>query len=168
MCVQKQMKNNNGFTLIELIIVILIMSLFAIGTITGYRLLFNGNAKQASKEIINTLDLVQMENMTKNSVYSMTITQNSEREFYLNIICDGTTISSEALKLQNGNVTYETSDDETITITGSDKLEIIFRKDTGGVKENSSNQIITRIGVKGSGKTEFIRLITATGKHFIE
>lgn len=162
------MKNDHGFTLIELIVVILIMSLFVVGTITGYRLLFHGNAKQASKKIINTLDLVQMENMTKNSVYSMTITQNSEREFFLNIIRDGTTISSEIIKLKNGNITYETADDETVTISGSDKLEIFFRKDTGGVKENSSNQIITRIGVKGSGNTVFIRLITTTGKHFIE
>lgn len=162
------MKNNNGFTLIELIVVILIVSLLGMGTITGIGMLSNGNTKKTAQMIINALDLVQMENMTKKSVYLMTITQNGEGVYYLNVLCDGAILSSEKLKLKNGTISYQTADSEAITVNTSNKLEIVFRKDTGGIKLNSSNQIITRISVTGGGNTIDIRLATATGKHFIE
>jgi len=162
------MRNNRGFALIELIIVAFIMALLTAGVSIGYGILTNSKCRLASKKIANALELVRIENMTKKSTYSMTITQSIDGEYDLNILCDGEIISSEKLKLKSGCIRYETSDNKTIKVNGSDKLEITFRKDTGAVKENSSKQLITGIRVEGEKNSIIIRLATATGKLFFE
>lgn len=162
------MRNDRGFTVLELVIVIVIMSLLAVGAITGYSILTNGDTRKAANAIINSLDLIQIENMAKASDYRITISQDSNGDYYLNTLCDETIISSERLKLKNGSISYETLDKRTISVTGSNKLELAFRKDTGGVKENGSGQIITAIIISGADNSMTIRLITTTGKHFIE
>lgn len=161
------MRNNHGFAMIELIAVIFIISLLVVGVTLGYGSIRRSNARMATKKITNALELIRIENMTKSSVYSMTITQSNDKDYYLNILCDGEIISSEKFKF-NGNISYETADNERIMVSVSDELEIIFRKDTGGVKENSRKQVVTGIRIEEENNTLIIRLVTATGKTFIE
>lgn len=162
------MNDNRGLTFIELVIVIIIMSLLTVGAVTGYGILNNADTGKAANAIINALDIVQIENMAKGSDYRVTVTCDSEGNYYLNTICDESIVSTEKLKLKNGSISYEILDKSTVSVTDSNKLELAFRKDTGGVKENSSKQIVTAIFVSGKDKSMTIRLITATGKHFIE
>jgi prepilin-type N-terminal cleavage/methylation domain-containing protein len=167
------MKNNRGFTLIELIIVMLIMMILAIGSIAGYNLINVGSAFRAAERINSVLSSVQMDNMTRIKNYTMEIKQDSEGDFILSVYYENDSGSkeyelSEDLNLKNGRVIFENNAGETITVA-AEVLEVSFRKDTGGVKAyNTNGDIITRIGITSAGSTSYIRLVTATGKHFIE
>lgn len=167
------MKDNRGFTLIELIVVMLIMAIVAAGSMAGYNLLYMGSARHACESIVTALDAVQMENMTKAELYFLEIAKDAATgKYILRVISqdasgDRREVSEETLKLKNGLITYEAGG-VSHTVDASAKLEVGFRKDSGGVRKNSYDEIIIRIGVASNGTTGYIRLVTATGKHFIE
>ncbi|MHB8131023.1 MAG: prepilin-type N-terminal cleavage/methylation domain-containing protein [Mobilitalea sp.] len=177
----KSMNNDRGFTLIELIIVILIMALLGVGSMTGFNLLNTSSAEKTADRIKAVLDYIQMENMTKTKAYTMKI-ENIADDYKLSIISTntaGTEVieSTEILELDNGTIIFENNIDlvqilvSSVPVAGwqvADKLVVGFRKDTGGVKEYATDHYVTRIGFIASGRTYYLRIVTATGKHYIE
>lgn len=177
----KSMNNDRGFTLIELIVVILIMAILGVGSMAGYNLLNTSTAEKTADRIIAVLDYIQMENMTKSKAYTMKIEKIAD-DYRLNIISTnsaGTEVikSTEILELDNGNIIFENNVDlvqilvSSVPVSGwqvADKLVIGFRKDTGGVKEYATDHYVTRIGFTASSRTYYLRIVTATGKHYIE
>lgn len=169
------MKDNRGFSLIELIVVMLIMAILAVGSMAGYNLLNAGSAKHAAERVVSLLSSVQMDNMTKSKVYSLKISMNpANGDYEVRVISSNASgpqeESKEVLDLKNGEITFENNliPAESFTISPSVTLNISFRKDTGGVKEYEAGKTVTRIKITSAGSTCYIRLIPATGKHFIE
>ena len=174
------MKNNQGVTLIELIIVIAIAGILAGGSIFGARMLGIGSAKRYVNRINSMLDYVQMENMTKNKTHYLIIRE--ENGSYIMEVKAGSQatspiISREELKLVRGEITYQKKNDGTTFLVSSTpvpgrdistKLEVCFQKDTGGIALNTQNEIITRVEVTSAGSSYTIYLVEATGKHYID
>lgn len=175
------MKDDHGFTLIELIIVMVIMGIVVIGSMTGYNMLGSADARNAARRINTMLSLVQMENMTKNEEYYLLINEDVNGDYYLNVkTVSGTgTQSQEKLDLKNGEIIFQNSGDTTEYLLSysapaggrawsNEMLEVCFRKDTGVYKNNSFGMIVSNIKVSAAGRTYSIKLVTATGKHYIE
>lgn len=178
------MKDNRGFTLIELIIVMVIMGIVAIGSMVGYNMLNTGSAQRTVERISSMLDYVQLENMTKSKPFYLVIKINSEGDY---IICVDTfdvsnvrkTIMSEKLELKKGGeITFQNTGVATeyliseVPVAGrniSDKLEVCFSNDTGGfIPIPPATEIVSKIGVSASGRSYSIWLVKVTGKHYIE
>ncbi len=174
------MKNNQGVTLIELIVVMAIAGILAGGSIVGVRMLGVGSAKRNVNRINSMLDYVQLENMTKSKTHYLVIREDDGS--YIMEVRAGAQetspiISKEELKLVRGEITYYDKIEEKTYLVSSNpvpgreispKLEICFQKDTGGIAMNTHNEIITRIGVTSGGSSYSIYLVEATGKHYID
>jgi len=168
------MKDNRGFTLIELIVVMVIMGIIAIGSMVGYNMLGSGSAQSTAQRISSMLDYVQLENMTKNKTYIMAISQNNVGNYILSVEEESSpnniVISREKLELKNGEITFRYSGEITenlISFNPAVRLEVSFDKSTGGFKQ-ISGKTITKIGLSASGRSYSILLVEVTGKHYIE
>lgn len=172
------MKDNRGFTLIEFIVVVLIIAVLSTGTILSANVLGLGSAKSTVERISTLLDYVQVENMTKNKPYFLIIEENSDK-YYARVYKDTEVISSEKLELTRGELsclidTGIVSTEYLISSTsvaGRDtisRLRICFFKETGGINEYDGSHAVEQITVSAAGSTYSIRLVAATGKHYIE
>lgn len=170
-------KNNQGVTLVELIVVILIMGILAGTAMIGMKSIDAGNAQSTVNRVSALLDYVQVENMSKDKTYYLVI-EKSGSSYIAKVQYDqsGTRkdVLTEKLKLKDGAVTYYTNAGAAETAYTVDDiavpsvtLEISYNKGSGDFHIGSSGEI-KRIVISAAGRTHTIYLVTATGKHYIE
>ncbi len=186
------MKNDNqGVTLIEIIIILFIISVLAGGATIGIQNLDAGNALSSVKRINALLDYVRVQNMSKDKSYYLLLEEESGA-FYAEVVYDVGTVGitksilKEKLKLKKGNITYICNPgtnpvaDKSFTVDAdvspSNSLKLSFLKESGalekiqepGAPAGSELTYIRRILVSAAGRTNTIYLVAATGKHYIE
>lgn len=168
---------NRGFTLIEFIIVIAIISILSLGTAISMGLFGYGNAKNATGRIGATLDSVRLENMTKKDKYYLVIYLKNN-DYYLSVqtMKNGswTLQSEEKLDLKKGTISFKNDDGINHAISSEpmegarQRLEVTFSKDTGGTKNNTLGEIVKIINVDCNNTSYKIHLVEATGKYYID
>lgn len=176
------MRDNHGVTLIELIVVMIIMGILAGGLVFGVQRLDSGNVNSTAKCIKTVLSQVRMENMSKDKPFYLVI-EEKDQNYYVSIqIKDAEgrvseIIMKDKLDLKKGNITFYYKDDPTeyylreTVLEGRQtktRLEVSFRKDTGGLKANTDGALVNRIKINAGGKSYSIRLVEATGKYYVE
>ena len=171
-------KDNQGVTLIELIVVIIILGILAGGAFLGIRSLDSGNVQSSVKRIDALLDYVRVQNMSKDKTYYLLLEEVSGDYFARVQYPEDSSmveVLSERLKLKNGTITFfsETStgaeSEKTIDsdVTPAVTMQLSFRKESGAL-EAGSDGYVRRIVVSSAGRTYTIYLVKATGKHYIE
>ncbi len=161
-------KDNQGVTLVELIIVMLIISILAVGTVIGIRSLDSGKTKSTTERIGALLDYVRVLNMSKDKTYYLVI-KKEEQAFTAYIQYDEggrQNLLTEALKLKNGEIKYTSHIGEAVVGADTGSLEISFSKE-GSIPVGSGGEI-NSIQISGGGRSRTIHLVAATGKHYIE
>lgn len=166
------MKDNRGISLIELIVVMLIMGILAVGSFSAYNLLARGHAKSATERVMALLNYVQAQNLAKSHTYTLVIKADANGNYIANVVSTNAggiskTELTEHLKLKGGSISFENNHGSLIDVATQD-LMISFRKDTGGIKEYSAGNTVTRIIISSSSSSLYIRLVTATGKNYLE
>lgn len=171
------MKDNQGVTLIELIVVILIMGVLAGGAAIGVRSLDAGNVQSTVERVSALLDYVRIENMSKDKTYYLVIEKVDESYFAKVQYLDGVVrkdVLTEPLKLKDGTVTYycEEGSSELPYTVGEGaapgvKLEISYNKGSGDFNFGSSGKI-KRVVIRAASRNYTIYLVAATGKHYYE
>ncbi|NLJ97633.1 MAG: prepilin-type N-terminal cleavage/methylation domain-containing protein [Clostridiales bacterium] len=180
------MKKNQGFILVELIIVIAIISILSLGTALSVGLLGYGNAKSATGRIATMLDKVRVENMTKKEQYYLVIYKEN-KDYYLSVqtLKDGikTKTKEEKLKLKKGkisfldtrgNLYYVSSDSSESNV--KEELVVTYTKDTGSLMDTrvfsgsllGEEEIVRTIFVECNNISYKIHLVEATGKHYVD
>jgi prepilin-type N-terminal cleavage/methylation domain-containing protein len=182
-----QVKDNQGVTLIELIVVMLMIGILSGGAFLGLRLLDSGNTGNAAKRIGASLDYTRILNMSKDKAYYMTIEQNAdsfiariyyeEKDSVTGIITEHD-VKVENLKLKNGSIKYTTSTgagEREYQVEASVKLMLSYNKATGAIMTYDSmthdlllTEDVKSVTINAGGHTDTILLVTATGKHYME
>ena len=173
-------KNNKGFTMIEIILVIAILALLSGVTVGVVSYIRYGNSEKCVAEIDATLDKLQLEAMSKEVTPYMYL-YGTDKGYYM-ILSDskdlnrveleaqgGTRLANNALsvlitgmKMEVGGVTIMEAGTKDLKELGFVRLG--FKKSTGAFLEGSYCE---SIAVTGKGITT-IYLVEGTGKHYVE
>jgi len=173
------MKNNKGFTLIELVIVVAIIAIsltFVSGSLSS---IFSLDNKKCIRNIDASLSICRVNAISREGNIYMKIVQKTDGiycEFYEN----GSLASSEKVGKPKVPLTIVPSSGSDMELTQTNALYLSFHRDTGGFMtmsgakhlEDSSvtieNDYCEKISAKGSQETISVVLVAPTGKHYVE
>lgn len=163
------MKNNKGFSLVELLVVLAIM---VIVTAAGIGLFLNWrswNISDCAKKVDSALDAAKVDAMSKETGYVI-FRRGSSGVYEMEVYGE----ESEVLGDKQIRMYYSDSAGHTdVEITDSKKLMISYDRSTGGFKEididaSGSKIYCTQIKVVRKNREIRIELVKSTGKHYIQ
>lgn len=157
-------KNNEGFSLIEMIVVIAILAIMSAGAIGGFGYLSLANASKCVSRIDSGITVLKSKNMSEPSVTYMHL-YNYGGNYYIrysnsNSYTPSASDYDEGEMVGNNRLTV--SFDGTPIGDGDSRTFSIRKKD--GAFTNTSDPV-SAIQVKGQS-TFTITLVSSTGKHY--
>lgn len=160
-------KDNKGFSLVELIIVVTLITVLGAGITFTVGLIFSGNAKTCAGAVKTAVNDCKVNCMSKTDAY-MEITRGSDdcvyvQHFVKNAGDADYSEYTDRQKIGRENVTVEFGDSKTAALTslsGGNKITISYDRGTGGFKDT----VPAYIHITGGTKDYDINLIKLTGK----
>lgn len=176
------MKDNKGFSLIEVIIVIAIFAIVTAGAGISVNMIQKANVSKGMREVDNGLDKLVNECLSKSAPTYMYIYQDEDKDYYIKFSKDKYN-NIAAVIADSGTKTFIEKNKTTLywesKSSGSDAIYsnhfvyITFDKSTGscvayragGTRIND----ITAIKASRSGRAASVKIAYETGKHsFVE
>ena len=178
-CMHKKNQNNSGYTLVELIVVIAIMSIFVGGMSLGVNLLFSKDASRCATRLNDALYEARMNSMSKVGNYELVIEGgNSASVNTATLNADGSEVikyyldeieSSKKTDIEATLATESNPSGQSIALP----VTIKFDKAKGNVKvlsggtELDDGILIFKIKANRGNREAKVQLVTTTGKHTI-
>ena len=158
------LKNNKGFTLVELIVVIAIMAVLTGFIITGIGLLSTLSSRQCARQLKQSIGQARIETMGKNYVKLRLYKDSTDNCYYLEetkTVTETGETSVTTDKVGSGRITITGKDaggsDYTIS-TGHD-ITLSFKRSTGGFDD-----YVKTIVVSSGGRDHELKLMKITGR----
>lgn len=182
------MKDNRGFSLVEVLIMVVVISLIAGFGLKNTQATFGYNAKEAYKKVVSTLSTGKVQTLSKSQLVSndtpvktgsAVTSQVANEGVYVEFYVKGTDIYSktyvkgiaespdgEKIGGKGVVINYKLDDGTTGTLTEEEGNGLMFSFDrsTGAFLPYSGNRYITELTVSGGKRSYVIKLMPKTGK----
>ena len=176
----KRSKQNRGFSLIEIIIVVALLGLFIAITAASLSLIFSTQASKCANDMNNLIAKCKMNSMSRQGNVCVEFIKegsNIEGRYYEN----GHLISTEIVGNSRIAVSFTDTNGAEYQL-GNQPLYISFNRSTASLKTLlESSQIVKRddvflfapnvhcreISIKSNNKNYTIEIVPSTGKHYI-
>lgn len=165
-------KNNGGYSLIELVIVLAIIAIIMSTVFYSIILIFSANARSTANDIQRAIGDCKVTTMGKSSAY-MTLYRDSTNEnvyAQMHVLDSGGSYPypayGEPQKVGTRRVTvkYQAKGAAEQELLAGDEIEIWFDRATGGFADNASHTFYEYIRVEGGSKNYKITMTELTGK----
>ena len=157
-------KDNKGFSLLELLIVLAIMGLLITTTINAWYYFRQADVKQASKLINTMLEYTRTNTMSVNASWEMKIEKDvTDDTYYVTVYRDGELWRKN--ELGKRITVYMVKGSTETEITTSLSASITFKMDTGGIKDCDG---VEAYRIKSGDKMADVKLVTLTGAHYVQ
>ncbi len=157
------MKNNEGFSLIELIVVVVILALMSTGVMAGLGYLTLANTSKCATKIDSGFTTLKSKNMAKAETTYMHLYNYNDDYYIVYNDLDEDSFTPDGSGEQIGNYKLKVSMDDDPIESGESVCFSIRKKDGGFTNTLSPT---SKIVVSGQTSKE-ITIVTSTGKHFI-
>lgn len=170
------MRNQKGYTLVELIICIAMIGVLAGGTCISYRLLGYADTRRCAGKMEDALNRLRLETMSKQGYHYLVIQWKAdENSYYMNEVTSDEILDKDNWSAQSDKISKKIAGNK-ITISCLDQsgstviinsenpcILISFHSDSGAFESRWK-----QITVSSDAGTVTLHMITATGRHYIE
>jgi len=162
-------KNNGGYSLVELIIVLAIIAIIMSTVFYSIILIFSANARSCANDIQRSIGDCKVTTMGKSSAYMTLYRDAANENVYTRMyIMDssGTYVPSDPQKVgtQKVTVAYKPKGGTETELTAGSEIKIGYDRATGGFTDKGDPDLYELIRVKGGSKNYEIVLTELTGK----
>lgn len=171
-------KDNKGYSLVELIVVIAIVSVLGLGALWSIVMVFSANAKTCANDIMGAISECKVMTMSKGQGnVRVIIYRSSNGNIYSELQMressgSGWTAAHEAEKIGARKCSVGTADGADDLPDKANAWEIYFDRSSGSFLYSSDpgkpNTSVTEIYVQGGHRNYHIRLEELTGKTIME
>lgn len=166
------MKNNKGYTLVELLVAIAIIGVVASVTVVGSKMARSANVANAANVVNSYMASIRMNNMSKVTMQYLHIYRYKDMDYYS--IDNNKSIDFSDLENPIGNadsvIFYQTSGES--TITNNNGITISYNRAGECKIYNKSGTLISddlrSLTFASSRKTVIVRVLPAIGKSYID
>lgn len=146
--------NNKGFSIVEMVIVIAILSIVSVAALTGAGIVRNAQNRRVAQSVYNALGKTKVNTMAKGDANTY-MELKRDADGYLLVTCFDGAKEEARVGGKNLEVDYENSG-STSSMSNGDTLKVVYERSSGIVKSTD----FTKITV---GKYK-VTLEEATGK----
>lgn len=174
---KKREGHNQGYSLVELIVVITMVAIFSISAVYGIGMIGGWEMKKCVKQLDGAISETKMNAMSKGAC-ELTITRDSDGNYDMQMVVGigekKHTLQKQRIADKRISIYYVAEDAATeYLITESNPLTISFDAGSGAYKPIKSTEVSGTYGKKlivkmGTKHVTTIRLIKDTGRHKIE
>lgn len=160
-------RNNKGFSLIELIVVMLIIGIVTTFVSVAVSTSNSANAKRCASSVNSLISQCRAESLGRTGTVYLTISLDSNR----NIVCthsNGSAVVTDTFPGRGTAVSYTTDNSgakTAVTLTSSNPLTLSFNRSTGGQNYQPDGVSYCTAITFTSGRTYTITLVPSTGTH---
>lgn len=172
------LKNNKGFTLIELIVVVAILAACTGLVTASVSVIFSSGAAKCADGLNAAISKCRISAMSRSgSVYLRLYRNGASNHVMADYLENGVVKTSDDIGSSSCGVTFDTDAEHTLGALGSGSvLCLTFDRDTGALvtlKSDGSQPADSipqcgSIAVSGGGRTYKISFVPATGAHTLE
>lgn len=162
-------KNNKGFSLVELIVILAIMAILSVGAASMIYSWKSWNVSDTVQKLDVGLSDAKVDCMSKNTG-GLRIYKDTDDLYYMSVSGK----ENEKLGDEHVKIYYsDTNGNTDVEIDGATELNIAYNRGTGGFKEigingAGENVYCKEIKVTRGNNTMIIKLERLTGNHYIE
>ena len=160
------MKRNQGYSLVELIVVIAIMAVLTGTSVISVNMIGSFKAKECAKNIQSCINKTRVSTMGRNSVV-LHLYQGADGSIYAQTTTNGTADEPQVIGKKSVTVRYTDGDDlGTATELDASGVYIEFDRSSGTMKLPSSGPSIYvhKIAVSQGNRTFVLTIYKETGK----
>lgn len=158
-------QNQKGFSLIELLVTITILTLVTSFSIISYGLVVGQNIKGCTSDVQSYIARTRVEALSRQET-KLTLSVSDLGVFAK------LSIESEAKKIGRPSISisYTTDKGNTVTLSSTQNLVLSFDRSTGAFMplEGTTDEFCTAIILTSGSQTRTITLIPKTGKYYLE
>lgn len=160
--------NNDGYSLVELVIVIAIIALIISTVFYSVIIVFSANAKSCANNIQRAIGDCKVTTMGKSAAY-MELYRDTDQDVYTRMYVmdsSGAYVPSEPQKVGTSRVyvAYTPKGGGETELLAGTKIEIRFNRASGGFAKDTSGNVYEMIHVQAGSKDYEIILTELTGK----
>lgn len=161
-------KDNHGFTMIEVIVVVTIIAILTIGITLGLNSVARTDLNKVTRTVDAQMKKLRITTLSKEGDYSLYIYKKGNSYYYeiapsktkLTNLKAGVKLGKSGMEVQYSIV----GNDEFDTVSGTEYIEIAYNRSNGTFANNNT---YNKIQFVAGGKNMEIIIANSTGRHFI-